>query len=61
MSIMISFFRREIPRPWRADMDTPRGARLGRVSFLWSLYVLYEMTYLPTQGTSNADLMGFLP
>lgn len=39
-------------------MDTLVALGSG-VSFLWSLYVLYEMTYLLTQGTSNADLMGF--
>ena len=26
-------------------------------SFGWSLYVLYEMTVLVTNGTANADLM----
>ena len=40
------------------NMDTLVALGSG-VSFLWSLYVLYEMTYLLTQGTSNADLMGF--
>ena len=39
------------------NMDTLVALGSG-VSFLWSLYVLYEMTYLLTQGTSNADLMG---
>lgn len=39
-------------------MDTLVALGSG-VSFLWSLYVLYKMTYLLTQGTSNADLMGF--
>ena len=40
------------------NMDTLVALGSG-VSFLWSLYVLYKMTYLLTQGTSNADLMGF--
>ena len=38
------------------NMDTLVALGSG-VSFLWSLYVLYEMTYLLTQGTSNTDLM----
>ncbi len=28
------------------------------VSFLWSLYVLYEMTYQITQGATSMDIMG---
>ena len=38
------------------NMDTLVALGAG-VSFLWSLYVLYEMTYLLTHGTSNTDLM----
>ncbi len=38
------------------NMDTLVAMGSG-VSFLWSLYVLYKMTYLITTGTSNADLM----
>lgn len=38
------------------NMDTLVALGSG-VSFLWSLYVLYEMTYLLTHGTSNTDLM----
>ncbi|MCD8028990.1 MAG: cadmium-translocating P-type ATPase [Erysipelotrichaceae bacterium] len=38
------------------NMDT-LVALGSSVSFGWSLYILYQMTYLITQGTSNADLM----
>ncbi len=38
------------------NMDTLVALGSG-VSFGWSLYILYRMTYLITQGTSNADLM----
>ncbi len=38
------------------NMDT-LVALGSSVSFGWSLYILYQMTYMITQGTSNADLM----
>ncbi len=38
------------------NMDTLVALGSG-VSYGWSLYVLYQMTYLVTTGTSNADLM----
>ncbi len=38
------------------NMDTLVALGSG-VSFGWSLYVLYRMTWLITQGTANADLM----
>ncbi|KIR01354.1 Lead, cadmium, zinc and mercury transporting ATPase [Lachnospiraceae bacterium TWA4] len=38
------------------NMDTLVALGSG-VSFLWSLYILYQLTYLVTTGTSNADLM----
>ncbi len=38
------------------NMDTLVALGSG-VSYGWSLYVLYQMTYLVTTGTTNADLM----
>ncbi|MDO4521938.1 MAG: heavy metal translocating P-type ATPase [Eubacteriales bacterium] len=38
------------------NMDTLVALGSG-VSFGWSLYILYKMTWLLTTGTSNADLM----
>lgn len=38
------------------NMDTLVALGSG-VSYLWSLYILYKMTYMITTGISNADLM----
>lgn len=53
-AFFVSGFRSLIHRA--PNMDTLVALGSG-VSFGWSLYVLFKMTYLLTNGTGNADLM----
>ncbi len=63
LAVIVMFINRAFfVSGWRSlihgapNMDTLVALGSG-VSFGWSLYILYQMTYLVTQGTPNADLM----
>ena len=58
MSINYKFFTSGFKSLFHLAPNMDTLVALGStVSFLWSTYILYKMTYLLTNGTANMDLM----